>query len=990
MLEDFHLKELYHCHDDLEVSELLDLALKNNGQYIENLFKNVLQDFAPKSKEEIYRMLFGAEMLSENQDKRPLSKLKHDLLEEIGQVYGVNIVEKMNNLKLWLGKIWKKILTVSIKEWMLGLALALYIVWYHQIENLLQHTLIDHIVSYLPDACWQSDITICIIMVVELFFIIKINRERISYSRTEVILSLLIIGSCIYSKCHQYLTFYHFSFCQYLDYCLAILIVPVVDLVYWVQNKIKAKDDRHIQGAFLEDCATVEDSFGRSHFAKVLVNEIIMLDNKQSAYTIGLNAKYGMGKTSFMIQMQNLLEQHKTSYVCISPWSCTSNGQIVKDFFHSISGVIGRKMGLGINKLLSIYKDLILDVQHAYKIKAFDDLLKNEKSIYEVYEEIKEKLSICKEKIIVFIDDVDRLQASELAMIIQLIRNTGNFPYVVFMLFYDKDYMVKALEQNKSITDADEYLKKIINVELMFPAYDAELYRSTITSSIDSILRLIISDAHERETIVTSFIERMLPKSEILSIDYLEYAFPNYRDLKRFISMFSLDLKMLLSANQDKVECWENEIDVADFILIELLKYVRPDLYEMLRSRKDTLLEPSKDEYTLRKEVKDFIRKEENELMEKLFNRIASLRNEEKDDKEEKQPKIKVDLKENDKQLIQQRNYVAHHLLDVLFLEERRGDKERMLRNSISYTSYFLYSLSKEQISLPEFNSIFHSQDNIKDFFVNEKNKLKFESYFKKLRTYMEEDESNTDIIGLFNKVFLSARLYAESKCNEPNHSIHNVFTYLNQIIKYDLEPLRYLYFTTIRSEYSVISKEAFVSLLQNGNFLWEKMILVNGMGELRNSQYYLFREDGDLFLNILNETIKRTFPSMVNPKDWAFCHALKMMRELNDEFGDYLSDYLDTEEKQLEWLLLGIYWGKDERYEQYCFEPYLFYNDLVFGIPEDRSYQGNAIIDKILGKTNSDDVKTCISIIKGEIPLDKRNVDNYPVLKKARFYGEK
>lgn len=900
------------------------------------------------------------------------------------------LLVRMNNLKNRLNKILEIIQNSSIYEWMLGLALALYIVWYHQIENLLQHTLIDHVVSYLPDACWQSDITIGIIMVAELFFIIKINRERISYSRTEVILSLLIIGSCIYSKCHQHLTFYHFSFCQYLDYCLAILIVPVVDLVYVLKNKIKTKDDRHIQGAFLEDCATVEDSFGRSHFAKVLVNEIIILDNKQSAYTIGLNAKYGMGKTSFMIQMQNLLDQHKTSYVCISPWSCTSNVQIVKDFFHSISGVIGRKMGLGINKLLNIYKDLILDVQHAYKIKAFDDLLKNEKSINEVYEEIKTKLSICKEKIVVFIDDVDRLQASELAMIIQLIRNTGNFPYVVFMLFYDKDYMVKALEQNKSITDADEYLKKIINVELMFPAYDAELYRSTITSSIDSIIRLIISDAHERETIVTSFIERMLPKSGILSIDYLEYAFPNYRDLKRFISMFSLDLKMLLSANQDKVECWKNEIDVADLILIELLKYVRPDLYEMLRSRKDTLLEPSKDEYTLRKEVKNFIRKEENELMEKLFNRIASLRNEEKDDKEEKQPRIKVDLKENDKQLIQQRNYVAHHLLDVLFLEERRGDKERMLRNRISYTSYFLYSLSKEQISSPEFNSIFDSQDNIKDFFGKEKNKLKFESYFKKLRTYMEEDESNTDIIGLFNKVFLSARLYAESKCNEPNHSIHNVFTYLKQIIKYDLEPLRYLYFTTIRSEHSVISKEAFVSLLQNGNFLWEKMILVNDMGELRNSQYYLFKEDGDLFLNTLNETIKRTFPSIVNPKDWAFCHSMQMMRLLNDKFGDFLCEYLDTNEKRLEWLLLGIYWGKNERYEQYCFEPYLFYNDLVFGIPEDRSYQGNAIIDKILENTNSDEVKTCISIIKGEIPLDKRNVDNYPVLKKVRFYEEK
>lgn len=38
--------------------------------------------------------IFDNEMLPDNQDKRPLSKLKHDLLEEIGNVYGVNIVGK--------------------------------------------------------------------------------------------------------------------------------------------------------------------------------------------------------------------------------------------------------------------------------------------------------------------------------------------------------------------------------------------------------------------------------------------------------------------------------------------------------------------------------------------------------------------------------------------------------------------------------------------------------------------------------------------------------------------------------------------------------------------------------------------------------------------------------------------------------------------------------------------------------------------------------
>lgn len=900
-------------------------------------------------------------------------------------------MERMNNFKILLGKILKKILDASIYKWMVGLALVLYIVWYPQIEYLLQYTLIDHAISYLPDACWQSDITIGLIMLVELFYIIKFNRERINYSRMEVILSLLIIGSCIYSKCHQYLTFYHFSFCKYFDYCWAIFVVPVVDSVYFMRHMIKRKYRENIplQGAFLEDCATKDDSFGRAPFAQTLVKEILLLDNQQTAYTIGLNAKYGMGKTSFMLQMQKLLELQKIAYVCISPWSCTSNEQIVKDFFHGLAGVFGRKIGFEINKLLGIYKNLILDVQHAYKIKAFDDCLKKEKSIYEMYEEIKAKLTICKEKIVVFVDDVDRLQASELAMIIQLIRNTGNFPYVVFMLFYDKDYMVNTLEQNKSITDADEYLKKIINVELLFPAYDAEIYRNTISSNIDNILKPAISDRHERETIVKSFIEKMLPKSGILSIDYLEYAFPNYRDLKRFMSMFSFDLKMLLSANQDKVDNWTNEIEITDFVLVELLKYVRPDIYEMLRSRKDTLLEPKKDEYVLRKEVKIFIRKEENELLEKFFDGIASHRKEEKDDKEEL-PKIKNDLKENDKLLTVQRKYVAHHLLDTLFLEERRGDKERMLRNRISYPNYFLYSLSKEQMSSQEFYYAFDSQNNIKTFFDNMDNKLKFESYFKKMRTYLYEDDNNPDILGLFNKVFLSARLYAEWLCKEPNHSIHNVFTYLNNIIKYDLEPMKILYFTNIIPEHAVISKKDFVCLLQDEGFLWEKMIFVNGMGELRNSQHYLFKEDGDLFISTLNETIKKMFPKIANPRDWAFCHSLQMMRNLNDEFGDFLCEYLDSDEKRLEWLLLGICWIKDERYEVYTFKPYSYYNDLVFGIPEDRPYQDNAIIDGILKETESDDVKTCIFIIKGEIPFEKRNKDNNPVLKKARFYSKK
>lgn len=212
-------------------------------------------------------------------------------------------------LKIRLNKIMKILQNLSIIDWVLGLVIILCCVWYPQFEELLQYTVIDHVVSFLPNASLQSDITIGIIMVVELFYIIKFNRDRINYTLIEAVLSLFILGSYVYSKNHQYLTFYHFSFCKYLDYCLALFVLPVVDLFYYIRHFINKKNNSKSclsQGVFLEDSATKEDSFGRSSFARDLVEEIFLLENQQAAYTIGLNAKYGMGKTSFMYQMQEL------------------------------------------------------------------------------------------------------------------------------------------------------------------------------------------------------------------------------------------------------------------------------------------------------------------------------------------------------------------------------------------------------------------------------------------------------------------------------------------------------------------------------------------------------------------------------------------------------------------------------------------------------------------------------------------------------------
>jgi len=92
MVEGFCLKEMYHCHDEYEITEILNLATKNNGTYLQNLLHTILHDFSPVNIEEVYRMLFGTEYLPQNQDKRPLSKLKYDLISAVEDSYGIKIL----------------------------------------------------------------------------------------------------------------------------------------------------------------------------------------------------------------------------------------------------------------------------------------------------------------------------------------------------------------------------------------------------------------------------------------------------------------------------------------------------------------------------------------------------------------------------------------------------------------------------------------------------------------------------------------------------------------------------------------------------------------------------------------------------------------------------------------------------------------------------------------------------------------------------------
>ena len=93
-VEDLYLQEAYQAHSSLEVADLIELASKNNGTYLKQLYENILRLYAGGAdKLKAYRLLFGAEMMPPEYKNRPMSKLKRDIMEQIEKAEGINFFE---------------------------------------------------------------------------------------------------------------------------------------------------------------------------------------------------------------------------------------------------------------------------------------------------------------------------------------------------------------------------------------------------------------------------------------------------------------------------------------------------------------------------------------------------------------------------------------------------------------------------------------------------------------------------------------------------------------------------------------------------------------------------------------------------------------------------------------------------------------------------------------------------------------------------------
>ena len=245
-------------------------------------------------------------------------------------------------------------------------------------------------------------------------------------------------------------------------------------------------------------------------FRKEIVEElckVIKTNESSSSLVIGICGRWGTGKTSVTNFIKEKIRNEKDVIIIdFNPWLYSSqetlSSQLLSQISYSIYGhhkikrfFVSHQPVKGIvsyfskesvstaGKFLLWLGKKIIDAQTYNLLTSFSELIKENKngiSLEKQKETISLKIKASNHKLLIIIDDLDRLDSNEIKMMMKLVRSVADFPNVVYILCYDQTIVEKALSENNNI--GHEYLQKIVNLQISLPEIKGTVLKESIKS----------------------------------------------------------------------------------------------------------------------------------------------------------------------------------------------------------------------------------------------------------------------------------------------------------------------------------------------------------------------------------------------------------------------------------------------------------------------------------------------------------------------------
>ena len=301
------------------------------------------------------------------------------------------------------------------------------------------------------------------------------------------------------------------------------------------------------------------DVLGRTAAAQSFVRHVLALD-ASLGIVVGVFGPWGSGKTSFLNLARQEFEQEDIPVIELNPWMFSGTEQLVNRFFSELSKLLkpfNRKVRK-VRKFLSDYGTCLQGKAGTVFRLCSTFISRRQGPLSKQREKLDSKLKRLEKPIIVLLDDVDRLHRDEIREIFKLLRLTGSFANVVYIVACDRVRVEEALGQTG--LDGRRYLEKIVQHSFNLPESPKEVLDDELSAAISSVMSDVrCADEIDEQDRADVFPEIILP------------LIRNMRDVRRY----ALCLRETLSGLNGKVA-------LIDVLALEAVRLFLPDVFDHL------------------------------------------------------------------------------------------------------------------------------------------------------------------------------------------------------------------------------------------------------------------------------------------------------------------------------------------------------------------------------------------------------------------------
>jgi len=314
-----------------------------------------------------------------------------------------------------------------------------------------------------------------------------------------------------------------------------------------------------------------QDMLGYSSFASLLSSSIKEMTTTDGI-VLAINGEWGSGKTSTLKLIQHHLTKNTSSdeisILWFNPWWFSDREDLATKLLAQIGVLFGQDKNTKIKHMLS---DFMKGVSKASFIPGAElggfISLKLEESINleTMKEDIDKYLRSSDTKILIMIDDIDRLSPIEIYELFRTVKAVSNFSNILYLLSFDPEVVIRSLDEHFSGHGKD-YLDKIVQVPFNLPLPDRANIRKMFTDMLDEI----IVDTPDG----------------LFDKNYWSNVF--FKGVDPFLTT-PRHVHRIINALRTTYPTIEGEVNPVDFIAIEVLRVCFPALYDQIRKHIDQL-----------------------------------------------------------------------------------------------------------------------------------------------------------------------------------------------------------------------------------------------------------------------------------------------------------------------------------------------------------------------------------------------------------------